>query len=125
MAQLTQDGRSAGNNNPTWRAKLAQYAVPDAAPAAISKELLVNGVIRQWIAVISAHASVTYTVTIKDEDGFTLYSLASLGGSGITTTVTTLTADTEVHVPNNCTVEVLASGDPNSTETVDLTFIGK
>ena len=125
MTQSISDFRPLSSNDPVWRLDLDQYSIPDATPAAVSKNFPVNGILRQWTAVISAHASATYTVTIKDSGGFTLYSLGSLGGSGITTTTTTLTADTEVYIPRGSTVEVLVSVDPNSAETVDLTFIGK
>ena len=125
MATTVDKRRTGVNVNPVWRTVLAQYAIPDATPAAVSKPFPVNGIMNQWIAVTSAHASVTYTVTIKDPSGFTLYSLGSLGTTVEATTVTKLTADTEVHIPDGSTVEVLVSGDPNSAETVDLTFIGR
>lgn len=123
MASKLTDRRSNVHKDSVWRSRLAQFAIPDAAPAAVSKGFPVNGVMRKFVAEVSAHGSVTYTVTIKDEDGYTLYALAAIGSGA--TTVTQLTADTEIYIPTNSTVEVLVSADPNSVETVDLTFYGR
>ncbi len=122
MALKITDRRSNTNTDPVWRARLAQFAIPDAAPSAVSKAFPINGIMRKFVAEVSAHGSVTYTVTIKDEDGYTLYALAAIGSGA--TTVTELTAHTQVYIPQNSTVEVLVSADPNSAETVDLTFYG-
>jgi hypothetical protein len=126
MAEQTHDTRNANNQNPTVRYRFPQYPIPDAAPAAVSNDCPVNMILRKIIPITSAHASVTYTVTIKDSDGFVLSASAAIA-SGLTgaTGAVDFDDDTEVYIPNGATVEVLVSADPNSVETVDLIFIGR
>jgi hypothetical protein len=122
MAEQTYDSRNTNNRNPVWDYQFEDFDVPDAAPSAVSKNLPMNGVIRQIHVTPSAHASVTYTHTIKDAAGRTLYAKAAIA-SGSTDTVT-LTADTEIYAPDGSTVEILVSADPNSVETVTVEYIG-
>jgi hypothetical protein len=122
MAEQTHDTRNTNNKNPVWDYQFADFDIPDAAPAAVVKSMPVNGVIRQIHVTTSAHATVTYTHTIKDASGRTLYAKAAIA-SGATDTVT-LTADTEVYVPDGSTVEVLVSADPNSVESVIVEYVG-
>jgi hypothetical protein len=116
------DTRNTNNQNPVWSFQFADFDIPDAAPAAVSKDMPINGVIRQIHVTPSAHATVTYTHTIKDAAGRTLYAKAAIA-SGATDTVS-LTADTEVYVPDGSTVEILVSADPNSVETVTVEYVG-
>ena len=122
MAETTFDSRNPSNTNPVWEHKFADFAIPDATPSAVSKDIPVNGVIRQIHVTTSAHATATYTHTIKDASGRSLYSKAAIA-SGATDTVT-LTADTEIYIPFGSTVEILISADPNSVESVTVEYIG-
>ena len=122
MAEKIFDIRITSNHNPVWDYQFDDFDISDAAPAAVSKDMPVNGVIRQIHVTTSAHATVTYTHTIKDASGRPLYTKAAIA-SGATDTVT-LTADNEIYVPDGSTVEVLVSADPNSVETVIVEYIG-
>ena len=116
------DGTTA---RPIGRIKLAQFSWASGASAASTVTMPLNGIMRVMIVVVSSSTnSVTATVAITDEDSYTLYSLGTIGAGA--TTVTTLTADTEIWVPSGSSVTVTPSGDPGTTGvTVDVTFIAR
>ena len=122
MAEQTFDTRAESRKRLVWGYQFEDFDIPDAAPAAVSKDLPIVGIIRQIHVTPSAHATVTYTHTIKSPAGRTIYAKAAIA-SGSTDTVT-LTADTELYCPSGCTVEILVSADPNSVETVTVEYIG-
>lgn len=121
MAEQTFDTRAASRKNLVWGYQFEDFSIPDAAPAAVSKDLPVVGVIRQ-IHVTTTAGSPTYTHTIKSPAGRTIYAKSGIASGG--TDSVTLTADTELYCPSGCTVEILVSADPNDVETVTVEYIG-
>lgn len=122
MAEQTFDTRAASRKNLVWGYQFEDYDIPAATAAAISKDLPIVGVIRQIHVTTSAHGSVTYTHTIKSPAGRTIYAKAAIASGG--TDSVTLTADTELYCPSGCTVEILVSLNPTTTETVTVEYIG-
>ena len=123
MAEKIDRGDGTGRN-PVARIKLAQYSWASGETAAVEKSFPFNGIVQQFVTVVNDNTgNKTATVTIEDEDDYTIYSLGGIAEAA--TTVTKLTADTQVYVPNGCVVKVTPSGDPSTSGmTVDLTFIG-
>lgn len=123
MAQKTIDRRI--EKHPVWREKLAQFTWASGVGTAGTANFPVCGIMRAFVAVVSNTTNnITITVAITDEDSYELYSLAAIADNG--TTVTTLTAHTEIFIPEGSIITVTPSGDPGlSGATVDLTFIGR
>jgi hypothetical protein len=123
MAQKTIDRRT--EKHPVWREKLAQFTWASGASAADTANFPICGIMRAFVTVVNATTNnITITVAITDEDSYQLYSLGAIADDG--TTVTTLTAHTEIFIPEGSIISVTPSGDPGlSGATVDLTFIGR
>jgi hypothetical protein len=91
---------------------------------AISVALPVSGVIYAHATAVSDNTgNRTMTVAITDEDSISLYSLAAIPENA--TTVTRLTAGTEIYVPAGCNVTLTPSDDPGEGGmTCTVTFYG-
>jgi hypothetical protein len=123
MAAKVTDRRS--NKRPIFRCKLAQQSWADGETDAIDVEIPICGILNQYATKVSDNTgNKTMTVSIYDEDDQLLYTAAGIAENA--TTVTKLTADTEVCIPAGSYCKMTPSGDPGvSGLTVDVTLIGK
>lgn len=110
--------------HPVWRVECDQLSWASGDSTAQSFAFPINGVIQEFTAVLNDNTgNKTVTVAIRDEDNYSLYTSGALAENA--TTVTKLTADTQVYVPDGCNVLVTPSGDPGASGlTVDLVFYG-
>jgi len=123
--ESTTDKRNAINTKPIWRRKLAQFTWAAAVSTGVSKDLEINGKVKAIVGVANDSTNaITYTTTIKDVDGYTLYTKADWAEAA--TEVVVFDADTMVYIPDGSTVTITPSGVPGaSTGTFDLTLIGE
>jgi len=123
MAEKLSDFRS-DPKRPVFRVKLGQFAWASGVTAAVIKDVPVCGRARTVIGTANdSQLAITYTTTIKDEDGNVLYTKTDWAEAA--TEIVKLTSDTEIYIPAGATVTVTPVSNPGTTGgTFDLTLIG-
>ena len=102
---------------PVFRKELTQIAIPDSA-AETTSTTDVNGIIGTAVVVVGDLSDASsVTLSIKDEDGYELYSQA-----GIAESATTVLSGIDVLAAGYLTIGLTPNADTNGTSTVDLVF---
>jgi hypothetical protein len=125
MANTVSDRRTdTTNRHPVARVQFAQQSWAAAVSTGISLSIPFNGELRHIVGTANNSTNaITYTTTIADSNGDTLYTKADWAENA--TELVVLTADTAVFIPDGSTVTITPSGVPGaSTGLFDLTFIG-
>ncbi len=109
--------------HPVARFEVAQFTIVNGSSAAIEQPCPMNGrLVAHALVGSDVTNGITYTLKILDEDDIELYSVAALAENS--TTLTDLTRDNDVFIPDGCAVTVTPSGDPGSAGTVDIVLYG-
>lgn len=119
-----EDYRNTNNTKPVWREVPAQFTWAAAVATAVVKDIVTNGRMRWIIGTANDSTNaITYTTTIDDADGNTLYTKADWAEAA--TELVQLTSDNEIFIPSGSTITITPSGVPGATGgTFDVTLIG-